>query len=336
MEDEVLKLAQKCLSEVPVIVLGSGASLQYGVGGMDELGEHLAKNIAPTEAADLTAWQKFIDDLKVNHDLEGALTRVALSASLEARVVNETREMVLPGDQGVFAKMIAGELALPLSELLRHLLNTTYKSVSIITTNYDRLAEYAADAAGFAHHEGFSHGYLRTFSPESRNAVHKTGVKWVDILKVHGSLDWFLDTQQNPIALPDATPVPTGFTPVMVTPGVGKYQVTHDEPFRSIITQADRAFASARAIICIGYGFRDRHIQPKLQSQIAKQRVPVVFLAKVLSQEIKDFIKTCQNSPYLALEQAGADTRAYVSGHPNGIDVPGSIWEMSTFIKFAI
>lgn len=102
MEDDVLKLAQKCLSEVPVIVLGSGASLKYGVGGMAELGEHLAKNVAPTQADEATTWGNFIADLNAKGDLEGALTHVSLPPALETLVVNETRAMVLRDDQAVF------------------------------------------------------------------------------------------------------------------------------------------------------------------------------------------------------------------------------------------
>ncbi len=331
-QDQVIELAQKCLSEVPVVVLGSGASRQYGVGGMDELGTHLRKNVVPDDkSGECAIWDKFVADIEANSDLENALHRVTLPTVLECRVVEETRKLLLADDQVVFGRIADGSIKLTLAQLLRHLLRTTNPNIVVVTTNYDRLAEYAADQANVPHHTGFSHGYWRTFSEFPANKL-----AWVEILKVHGSLDWFLDTSQNPVALPDSLPPPTGFTPVMVTPGVGKYEKTHDDPFRTIITRADNAFKAARSILSVGYGFRDRHIQPKMQKRIANDRVPTVFLAKTLSREIRDFLKTCTSPHYLALEQAGTNTRAYFSQEPDGIEVPGSIWQFPAFLEVTI
>jgi hypothetical protein len=331
-QDQVIELAQKCLSEVPVVVLGSGASRQYGVGGMDELGTCLRKNVVPDDKnGERAIWDKFVADIEANGDLENALHRVTLPPALELRVVEETRKLLLADDQVVFGRIADGSLKLTLAQLLRYLLRTTNPNIVVVTTNYDRLAEFAADQANVPHHTGFSHGYWRTFSdfPAGKPA-------WVEILKVHGSLDWFLDANQNPVALPDSLPPPSGFTPVMVTPGVGKYEKTHDDPFRTIITRADNAFKAARSILSVGYGFRDRHIQPKLQKRIANDRVPTVFLAKILSGEIRTFLKTCGNPHYLALEQAGTNTRAYFSPTPDGAEVPGSIWEFPAFLEATI
>jgi hypothetical protein len=330
-EQTVVELAQKCLSEVPVVVLGSGASLQYGVGGMKELGEWLERNVVPSDGSEKAVWVNFVTDIRKNCDLEGALQRVTLPASLELRVIEETRKLVLRDDQKVFANMVSGGLRLALTELLRHLLRTTHSSVVVVTTNYDRLAEYASDQAGAFHHTGFSHGYWRTLSEFPTKSQ-----QWVEILKVHGSLDWFLDSNQSPVALPDALPMPPSFVPVMVTPGIGKYEKTHDDPFRTIITRADAAFATARAILSIGYGFRDRHLQPKMQKRIANDRIPTVFLARIISPELRRFLKACVNPHYLALEESGDKTRAYFAKAPDGVEIPGSIWELATFLKATI
>lgn len=328
-EDQVIELAQKCLSDVPVIVLGSGASRSYGVGGMSELGDCLKTNVMPIDDDEQKTWERFIADIQDKGDLEGALHRVALPPSLELRVVEETRKLLLRDDQSVFSKIANGMLRLALSDLLRHLLRTANPHIIVVTTNYDRLAEYAADQAGVAHHAGFSHGYWRTFS---EFPVGKSP-QWVEILKVHGSLDWFFDANQNPVALPDALPPPTGFTPVMVTPGIGKYQRTHDDPFRTIITKADAAFAAAHSIFSVGYGFRDNHIQPKMRKRITEGRVATVFLARTLSSEIRTFLKTCGNPNYLALEQSGTNTRAYFPQAPDGVEMTGSMWEFPEFLK---
>jgi len=45
---------------------------------------------------------------------------------------------------------------------------------------------------------------------------------------------------------------------------VSKFQRTHDEPFRSAIQGADLALEHAKGYVCVGFGFRDTHIEPKL------------------------------------------------------------------------
>jgi hypothetical protein len=79
VQDQVIELAQKCLSEVPVVVHGSGAWRQYGVGGMNELGACLRKNVIPDDKnGERAVWDKFVTDIEANGDLENALHRVAL------------------------------------------------------------------------------------------------------------------------------------------------------------------------------------------------------------------------------------------------------------------
>lgn len=65
---------------------------------------------------------------------------------------------------------------------------------------------------------------------------------------------------------------PTGYTPLIVPPGKEKYSTTHEEPYRTIIEEADKEFKRAGSFLCIGYGFNDSHIQPKLISANKKWR----------------------------------------------------------------
>ena len=134
--DHVVELAQKCLSEVPVVVLGSGASRQYGVGGMDELGTCLRDNVVPDDKnGERAIWEKFVADIEANGDLENALHRVTLPPALELRVVEETRKLLLGDDQAVFGKIAGGSLKLTLAQLLRYLLRTTNPNIVVVTTN---------------------------------------------------------------------------------------------------------------------------------------------------------------------------------------------------------
>jgi SIR2-like domain len=334
--EQVIKIGQRCLEQVPVIVLGSGASAQYGVGGMGALQDHLLKNVKPSDPSEKDAWNRFSADLAVSHDLEQTLHRIQLPAALEARMVWETRSMVLRDDLAVFNELIAGKIAFALTDLLRYLLRSTHPSVSIVTTNYDRLAEYASDAAGIGHFTSFSQGYFRAFEGANRAKQQAHAARQAEIWKVHGSVDWFQDPTGNAVSLPDVSSVPASFSPLLVTPGTRKYETTHDEPFRTIIAQSDAAFADARAIFSVGYGFRDRHIQPKLSNRVLKDKVPIVVLALTLTNEVKSLLARCSHPHYLALEKAGTGAKAFLPAHPDGIEIPEPIWEFGAFLDATV
>src|ERR1022692_1975538 len=137
--------------------------------------------------------------------------------------------MVLRDDLTVFQNLVQGKVEFALSALLKYLLRTTPLKIQVVTTNYDRIAEYACDVANATFDTGFRGGYLQAFQPGDDL---KFGGKVVEILKVHGSLDWFIDEHQSVIALPDYVKDPKSYSPLLVTPGTGKYFVTHEEPCR--------------------------------------------------------------------------------------------------------
>lgn len=333
--DGILKVAQECLSRVPVIVLGSGASLAYGVGGMSDLQSHLVKTIVP-DTGESDIWEKFKDALAATHDLEKSLHQVQLPESLERKVVAATRQLVIAGDRALLSRLATGKLSLPHSRLFRHLLTTTHRRITVVTTNYDRVAEYATDAAETSHSSGFAGCYLRSFDSARLTTTPPADARQVDVLKVHGSLDWFIDENERCVALPDDLLTPAGYMPLMVTPGTGKYLATHMEPFRSIITASDKAFAEARSILCVGYGFRDMHIQPKLTKRAITDRVPVVVLARTLTPEARKFLTHCKHSSVLGLEQSGAGSTAYTNDAPGGIFIDRPIWQFEEFLRETI
>ncbi|HOW64458.1 MAG TPA: SIR2 family protein [Candidatus Paceibacterota bacterium] len=205
--EEVVKLAQKCIEKVPVIVLGSGASRPFGISGMPELQHCLLSHVNPTGTSDSNLWRNFTDELRRCNDLELALHNVHLSPSLEAEVVKQTRRLMLDDDLKVFASLLTGQVELPLSALLRHLLRSTHSSVTVVTTNYDRLAEYAADAEGLEHTTGFTHGYYRSFGTQAAPTQPSRGSRLVEVLKVHGSVDWFQDANGTALCLPDSAQI---------------------------------------------------------------------------------------------------------------------------------
>jgi hypothetical protein len=334
--ETILQLAQNCLQRTPVIVLGSGHSAAYGISGMGPLKEHLLATVTPGEStAAQEAWGRLTTELQ-ELDLEAALQQVPIPRPLLEAILAATRELIVKEDQALLGKVVSGQLKLALTTLYRHLFNSTNRVVTVVTTNYDRLAEYAADVAKYCWQTGFVGQYIRFFGTSGSSSSRSRG-RLVEVWKVHGSLDWFVDNQGVVSALPDDLVRPEQMTPLLVTPGTAKYETTHQEPFRTIIQCADAALASAEAYLCIGYGFNDSHIQPKLVERVRHQSIPVVILARTMTDAARAFVTQCCHDGLLALEACDAGTRAYTREYPSGIELPNrSLWQLSEFLDAAV
>jgi hypothetical protein len=333
--------AQTALNMAPVIILGSGASAAHGVPGMGPLAVHLASSVTPANwtAEEAQEWVRFQDRLTAHDDLETALTAVRLTERQTIFVAWRTRDLLLPADLAALSALLVDRRALPLARLLKHLFTSTHRTLHVVTPNYDRLAEYAADAAEAATFTGFGQGYLQTRarSPDQRLAIRGEQVRTLCVWKVHGSLDWYQDAQGQIVGVRTASETPTGFTPLMITPGVDKYRLTHGEPFRTILSCSDKALDEARAYFCVGYGFNDEHVQTKLIERCDRDSVPLVVITKVLTPTAKAFLSGGKCRRYLALEEAPGGARAFTHDNPAGFDMPGeAIWSLDKFLDMTI
>jgi hypothetical protein len=204
----------------------------------------------------------------------------------------------------------------------------------VVTTNYDRLSDYAADGIGASSVTGFEGSYIKRLElPTSAVATKRvrTRERTVDIWKVHGSLDWFVDAKGEVFSFPLSQEIPVGFSPLIVPPGKGKYSSTHNEPYRSIISEADKAFTTAGAYLCIGYGFNDEHIQPKLLAQIAGGK-PIVVLVRTMTDACKNHIIEAGIKKYLIFERLDdSHTKVYGNGWSETYD--GQYWCLDEFLK---
>jgi len=244
--------------------------------------------------------------------------------------------MVCQDDLSAFNSVVNGKFALPLSQLFTHLFQSVHRVLHVVTPNYDRLVEYAADHAGFQHDTGFSWGYLRhRRTPLLATSTRaSTEMRTVAIAKVHGSLDWFTRSDGTTLGAPLGIDYPASLSPAIVTPGATKYEQAYAEPFRSAIAAADQYLTSAKGYLCLGYGFNDRHIQPKLIERVRQQRVPTVILARRLTDATKVFLETACQSNFVAIEESGSGSKIYSSNNRRGnmFDV-GGLWQLKTFME---
>ena len=332
-EFDYQKQAQDFYGKAPVIILGSGASAAHGMSGMWGLANHLIANTDTSglSEAELAAWEKLCLVLKDGADLESALHQVAVSEKLTSRIIKATWLLINSEDVGIFQKSLNNNSMFPLSRLLEHMFKSSLKTVNIITTNYDRLAEYACDQGRLHHYTGFTHGFFRQLaSPNEINSSRR-----VNIWKVHGSLEWFQSSLEDTVALVNIHDIPQNYEPQIVTPGGQKYQKTHLEPFRSIINNADVAINSANSYLCIGYGFNDEHIQPKLMDKCVRQKTPITVITYALSEAAKKLIINGSAQRFLAIERGDSDDQSvvYSSLVRAPVTVYKNIWSLEGYLS---
>lgn len=336
-KEALLKHLQSWTNNVPLIVLGSGASVPFNLPSMRSLGDYIKKNISFTDAKDIAQFERFKSLFDKNGDLESTLLQLKLRENVLNQIVFKTWEIVNKADIEAYEQLINRTIDFPLANLTEYLLSTTGKKLSIITTNYDRLAEYAGSFANAVISTGYSQNYIGHFSKNinSNNLANLKGYKGlVNIWKVHGSLDWFQTFEEENIQLPLRHTIPLNHKPSIVTPGLSKFSETHNEPYRTIFTQADTEMELANGFLCIGYGFNDKHVQPKLINQI-KNSKPIIVITKELTPKTKSSIINNNCKHYILMEEAnGTDTRVYSSLFTGEYIIPNvNYWNLTEYLK---
>lgn len=324
-----MSLLQGYLENSPLIVLGSGASAPYELPSMGGLAEEIRKSDTVISDPNYSAFCTAVN----NSGLEGAIDTVNLLPETLKEIRRVVWETVNEKDLLYFDQHLI-DPPKALVELIRKVLAPTPNKVAIVTTNYDRLAEYAADGVGATTVTGFGGSLIKKLELPSTSLKTKrirARERVVDIWKVHGSLDWFVAPDGKVVAFPLTRTIPNDFQPLIIPPGKEKYSSTHDEPYRTIIAEADNAFVQAGAYLCVGYGFNDEHIQPKLLAQISKGK-PIVILAKTMTPACKKHIVEAGINKYLIFEFSDSThTKVYGNGWEETYE--GQYWLLDNFMN---
>lgn len=333
--EALLKQLQDWTNKVPLLILGSGASVPFGLPSMWTLGEHLKNSLSFDNDTDNAQLEAFKISLDESNDLEKALLAIRLNENVLKAVIKTTWQLISEADLKAYEQLVLNGKETPLVILMRYLLSTTDRKISVVTTNYDRIAEYCASIAEAFICTGYAQNYIGHFSDN----IHSNALAnikgfggQVNIWKVHGSLDWFESPNKENVHLPSRKDVPQDYKPLIVTPGLSKYAETHNEPYRTIFAQADNEIQKANGYLCIGYGFNDVHVQPKLIQQIKTK--PIIVITKELTPKTKETIIDggCKNF-ILIEENNGTNTKVYSSSQGEHIIENVSYWNLSEYLK---
>ncbi|HEU4717352.1 MAG TPA: SIR2 family protein, partial [Bacteroidia bacterium] len=187
--DALLKLLQDWTNRVPLIILGSGASVPFNLPSMWTLGAHLKKSISFADKDDQKQFEEFKVYFDKVNDLEATLLQFQLRSNVLSQIIFETWKLVNKHDLEAYEQILNTKIEFPLADLTNHLLSTAQKKLSIVTTNYDRLAEYAASLS----HAFICTGYTQNYFGHFSKLIHQQDLSklngfsgQVNIWKVHG------------------------------------------------------------------------------------------------------------------------------------------------------
>ena len=311
-KDKIFRLIQRFLKNHPVIIWGSGATIPYGLPGMSELVKVLRRyREGIAEDADLeTELGKFEDDSqidKIRIDVREAIfkkDRICLEESIK--------------DSKHFDAVI---------KMVRKFYDAHPCKVDILTTNYDCVLEYALSGDNCDFTDGFTGRSLSTFAQKHLEKERDI----VNIIKVHGSLNWFSDSSNRLLYLPHIQGA-SELTPIMILPSYRKYEESHREPYRTLITKSDEIIEKAKSFFIVGFGFRDEHLTPKVVKKI-ESGTPIVIITKKATGSCKKKLERAKK--YILLEESKSATKITFKSEEaspsENCQLQGDYWKLKPF-----
>lgn len=305
--DDLKRRLQSYFTDGLVVVVGSGLSCAEGLPGMGALANRLLtevpKSVLP---ADQVAWEEVAAQLMTGAGLEAALHTITVSADLDTAIARVTADYIAEEETKVLADCLTNGRKLRFSRLLPHLSALASKQVVVVTTNYDRLIEFASEWGDWGVDTGFVGRLWGQHKPQESmmafvNKLAKKGKSAtlqyrnrIRLYKPHGSLDWF-QSAHGPVC--SALPLPG--QRLLITPGAGKYRLGYEQPFDNHREGANTAVDRARALLCIGYGFNDDHLQTHITPRL-KVGVPAILLTHSMTPAAEEVVRCSANVIALA------------------------------------
>lgn len=337
--DTIKKNIQNFFQDGTVTIVGSGLSLAEGIPGMRELSIELQNKIPRmlTEDSDKVIWNNIAEDLINEIGLEEALHNTKPSEHVEECIRKITAEYIGEADNNLFEDIVNKKKKLRFSEYLQRF-NIQNSVMTVITTNYDRLIEYACELNDITADTLFVGRYIARFKPNVSKYSSCIGVKRrngrgqslvysprITVLKPHGCLSWHLIE-----GVPFSTPKSSFEDSLIITPGLNKYREGYSVPFDIHRARANEEIDKAQRYIIIGYGFGDDHLETHLIQQL-KAGKPTLIFTHSLSAKAEMIVKECSNITAFCHRDSN-DTR--VLNSIGEIILPDTnLWDIREMIK---
>lgn len=332
---------QEHLSDGLVTIVGSGLSCAEGLPGMGELANFLLAEIGVgLTDGDAAAWAS-ASPLISTKGLEAALLAVPPTPALEAAIAAATGKFIAERERDVISAVFAGKRKLRLTRLLAHLVKPPM-GLTIVTTNYDRLVEIAAEEAdigadtmfvgrfaGQLNERESRMSFCRDVTIKPRRTAATLHYRQRALIcKPHGSLDWYA-RDGRPVFY--AGDLPDAFR-LIITPGHNKFRNGYESPFDHHRSRANEAIDRAGRFLVLGYGFNDDHLETHLSPSI-KGGKPTLMLTRSLSPVARQLALTHPN--VIALEHAevaGVEGTAVIVEQKEFFFPGVGMWDVDSFV----
>lgn len=281
-----------------LLFFGTGTSCALDPGfGMPSLQEYLSKELAAAPE-----WARVDAGLKAGKTLEQALdgTGVGLSPSIKTRFRQVTGDYVASIDRRFRDRLLTRQapqwVGTRLLNTLVGRLPPRNPRLSVITSNYDMLIEYACSAHGLCYTTGFVGGLTRTWNWDAaqdgllqshvdrdgaRGALQANRLPRVEIFKVHGSINRFTMNGRQVECDLWTECAPADVERDVAVPGDQKFEQVAVGNLDTM-SRAARAQDEAQAFMVIGYGFNDPHLHQKIVARVRGQNCPLVVMTQDL------------------------------------------------------
>jgi SIR2-like domain len=336
----VKRQIQDHLEEGLMLVVGSGLSLAEGIPGMGQLATHL-KKVVPSRiiAKPDSGWGSVVRELDTGNHLEGALAKTTLLPNTVDIIIEETAVFIRAAETVVIKEVTAGRKELAFTAFAKHLFKAG-KRFHLLTPNYDRLIEFATEAAGigvdtrfvgalYGHPEPRLSGEMFREPYVNGRTVGLRHIPHLCIYKPHGSLDWF-----NVYGKILRCPIDLDIAPLIITPGASKYRESFRWAFDDQRSAGNLEMARAKRFMFIGYGFNDEHLEQHACPDLTFTR-DTIILARSLSDNAKRAVQNSFGVSVLALSTVSkTDDRTLItSSSGESIVVNEPLWNLNGFNK---
>ncbi len=319
---------QKYLTNHPAILIGSGCSVPYGLPSMSQLADELISTLSHKYASNCS-WNDFVARYNATQNLETALESVDMDQTLHDEIIKCVWECISKADNDAFQLFLEKGEFPHIGKIVAKCIQSVTKT-NIITTNYDRLIEYAIDKQEGKCVSGYCGTYLKRFTGFNSIESKRT----INLFKVHGSVDWFKNISTGSICsvdFRDSSCWVGHYSPLIVTPGIQKYRETHYDPFRTMISEADKAIRQSSSYLCVGYGFNDEHIEPIIIEENREKEKPIVIVTKGITPKMESLFLSRDDIPYLIISEheSGGSIVYWGKNDYKVFEVP--FWKLSEF-----
>jgi hypothetical protein len=349
LPEELYLRVQTIFRATPLVLVGSGFSCGFDLPHMGALGEHLVGVVAgrlTTDEAKRT-WDASLEAIRAN--LEAGLNTIPNGVPGRDEIVAVLREETA---KLIIGKTIAAEKSilnqarpdqLPPARLLRRLYDGAPQnadSISVVTTNYDTLIELFCDLAcipldtgftGFRRRKPRTNPLFQTHYQRSV-AVGRKGAQLehrplvtLRLYKPHGSITWN-NTDTGPIEVTNDLSMATR---AIVVPGPSKYQdALVNTLFDAMRTEMNHVLNRSNALLCIGFGFNDDHLQGVIRARL-DAHMPMLILTRGLTDNLRDVINRYPHVVAFSAHENGS------ACHYNGQELHSTspLWQLGNFLE---